>query len=197
VEDVMSKAKRSMKAAGLVLGCLVVAGAAGLGAQPLDPGSRVWVEGTSTVRGYTCEATALDSDVRLATDARTVPLQQLVQGAVVAVAVDALDCANGTMNGHMRKALKSKEHPRITFTLETYTMDGATAVLEGALELAGRTNPVRIQATVAEAEDGLVRVSAEHEIRMTEWGVKPPSLMLGTMKVHDPVTIHFDVKLQR
>jgi len=27
--------------------------------------------------------------------------------------------------------------------------------------------------------------------------VKPPTLMLGTMKVHDPVTIGFDVALQR
>jgi hypothetical protein len=30
---------------------------------------------------------------------------------------------------------------------------------------------------------------------MTEYGVKPPSLMLGTMKVGDPVTVSFDLVL--
>lgn len=28
---------------------------------------------------------------------------------------------------------------------------------------------------------------------MTEFGVKPPRLMLGTLKVHDNVTVFFDV----
>ena len=32
---------------------------------------------------------------------------------------------------------------------------------------------------------------------MTEWGMKPPSLMLGTMKVRDEVSIHVDVALTR
>jgi hypothetical protein len=31
---------------------------------------------------------------------------------------------------------------------------------------------------------------------MTDFGVRPPTLMMGTMKVHDPVTVHFDVLLK-
>ena len=31
---------------------------------------------------------------------------------------------------------------------------------------------------------------------MTDYGVKPPSLMMGTMKVHDPVKLNFDVILK-
>jgi polyisoprenoid-binding protein YceI len=127
----------------------------------------------------------------------TVPLGALVQAAEVTIAVETLDCANGTMNGHMRKALRMDDHPRITFTLKGYTIEGALATLDGSLAMAGRTNPVRIVATVSEGEGGVVSVRAEHELRMTEWGIKPPSLMLGTMKVHDPVTIHFDVALTR
>jgi hypothetical protein len=32
---------------------------------------------------------------------------------------------------------------------------------------------------------------------MKDWGVKPPSLMLGTMKVKEMVTINFDVTFKR
>jgi hypothetical protein len=31
---------------------------------------------------------------------------------------------------------------------------------------------------------------------MTEWGVRPPTLMLGTMRVNPAVTIGFDVVLK-
>jgi hypothetical protein len=32
---------------------------------------------------------------------------------------------------------------------------------------------------------------------MTDFGVEPPSLMMGTMRVHAPVTVGFDVTLNR
>jgi hypothetical protein len=31
---------------------------------------------------------------------------------------------------------------------------------------------------------------------MTEFGLRPPSLMLGTMKVRDKVTVNFDLYLK-
>jgi hypothetical protein len=31
---------------------------------------------------------------------------------------------------------------------------------------------------------------------MTEYGLKPPSLMMGTMKVKDAVKVHFDLLLK-
>ncbi len=32
---------------------------------------------------------------------------------------------------------------------------------------------------------------------MTEFGVKPPTLMLGTMKVHDKVVVRYEILLAR
>jgi hypothetical protein len=63
--------------------------------------------------------------------------------------------------------------------------------------MAGAEQVIEIPATVTEEDGGVVRVKGEAEIRMTRWGVKPPSLMLGTMKVKDPVTIGFDVTVRR
>jgi hypothetical protein len=39
-------------------------------------------------------------------------------------------------------------------------------------------------------------VKASKVINMKEWGVKPPSLMMGTMKVKENVTVGFDVALK-
>ena len=124
------------------------------------------------------------------------PIEQLVQSAAVSLDVEKLDCGNGTMNEHMRKALKWQDNPRLSFALTSYTIAGPNVTLIGTLTIAGRENPVEIAGTVTE-EAGRIRVQAAHTIKMTEWGVKPPSLMLGTMKVRDAATIHIDVALQR
>jgi polyisoprenoid-binding protein YceI len=149
------------------------------------------------VRDWKCAATALESEIVPASaETAGVPVETLVRSGRVAIEVAKLDCGNGKMNDHMRKALQADDNPRLVFDLTSYRLNGSDATLVGTLTLAGRANPVEITGTVAEVDD-TIRVQAAHTIRMTEWGIKPPSLMLGTMKVRDEVTIHVDVALLR
>ena len=161
--------------------------------QPLEPSSTLKVEGTSTVRSWSCAAKSIESVVAVQEGAA---VASLVKGATVTVPVAQLDCGNGTMNEHMRKALKADENSNIVFKLADYTLNGATADLNGELTIAGQTKPIQIPATVVE-EGPAVRVKATKVIDMTQWSVKPPSLMLGTMKVRPSVTVTFDVVLKK
>jgi polyisoprenoid-binding protein YceI len=61
--------------------------------------------------------------------------------------------------------------------------------------MAGTTREVEISGTAAQ-EDDLVRVKAQKQINMKDWGIKPPSLMMGAMKVKESVTVGFDVTLK-
>ena len=147
-----------------------------------QPTSKLWIAGTSTVRDFKCQAGALNS-TPVTTQAR------------VSVVVAQLDCGNGKMNEHMRNALKADANPIIEFDMTSYTMDGANATLKGTLRMAGSSKEIEIPATVQKEGEGL-RVTASKQINMTQWGVKPPSLMLGAMKVKDAVTVAFDVTLK-
>ena len=159
----------------------------------LQPGSRVWVEGTSTARSYRCESTRVQGSV----DASTTDLAQLssVPGAQITVPVATLDCRNGTMNGHMRNALQATQNPNIRLQASAIRVNNGTARITGDLTIAGRTQPVTIDATVA-AEDGQLRVRGSRTLNMTNYGVRPPSLMLGAMRVNPNVTVGFDVLLR-
>ncbi len=79
------------------------------------------------------------------------------------------------MNEHMRKALKATEHTTIRFALDTYELTRSSAVA-GTLQ---------------------GRVTGKVPVKMTDWGIKPPTLMLGTMKVGPTVTVNFDLQLQQ
>jgi len=183
----------------LLITAVLSALAAQLDTMPLDPESRIWVSGTSSVKAFRCEAKKIDATIMPgAGSTATLPIANLVQSATVVVPIENLDCNNGTMNGHMRKALKAEENPKLTWTMTNYTIDASGAiVLNGKLGIAGKELPVEFRGTAQDESDGRVRVVASKEIKMTEWGVKPPSLMLGSMKVHDPVTIGIDVVVKR
>lgn len=183
-----------------LLGTVAVSTAAIKPSFAFLPESRVWVEGTSTVRSYSCEAAEVKGSVDATPVLDLTKLDGAVTGAEVVVDVAGLECGNGTMNSHMRKALKMTEHGAISFRLNDYatTVAGTETqvTMNGTLKIAGQERPVTIQGIATAAAEGAIRVQGSHAIKMTDFGVKPPSLMMGTMKVHDPVKLNFDVVLK-
>lgn len=169
----------------------------------LQPESRIWVEGTSSVRSFSCAAVGVESsvdavspDVATALAAGT----RAVRTAEVRVPAAKLDCKNGTMNGHMLKAIRATEHPMILFRLASYELapkEGGSAVtMTGTLSLGGAEKSVTVKADAVKGPDGALRVTGSFPLRLTEYGLKPPSLMMGTMKVGDQVTVKYDLVLK-
>lgn len=169
----------------------------------VQPDSRVWVEGTSTTKSWNCKAPAFDADI-IATSADAASAvangEKAVRSVTIKVAAQKLDCGNGTMTGHAKKAIKADEHKTIIFTLVSYELakgaEGTKGMLRGTLTLGGTAKPVSIAATAKPAAGGQMRVSGTYALKMSEYGLKAPSLMMGAMKVRDDVTVGFDLLLK-
>lgn len=168
----------------------------------VQPQSRLWLEGTSTVQRFECRAPRFDADVQARPDAAAAVLKggKAVETVTVTVAAAALDCGNATMNEHMLKAVRAKEHPTIEFRLTSYELTPAQAGtgirMNGRLTLGGTERPITLRAEATGSADGGLRVVGVHDVRMTEFGLKPPSLMMGTMKVGDVVKVRYDLHLK-
>jgi polyisoprenoid-binding protein YceI len=166
----------------------------------LAPQSRLWVDGTSTVRGFQCKATVLDADVDAAPNAIASVLggEKAVKTVEVRVAAEKLDCGNGTMNEHMLKAIRAKEHKAIVFRVASYDIarggEGVRGTLHGTLTLGGVEKQIAVEAAGRGAA-GALRVTGTYELRLSEYGLKAPTLMFGTMKVGDAVKVGFDLVL--
>jgi hypothetical protein len=167
----------------------------------LEPQSRLWIDGKSTVRKFSCKAGAFDVAVDAAPDAIAAVLagQKAVRTVTVTVPAEKMDCGNGTMNEHMLKALKAKDEPTITFKLAAYDVAkggaGVQGTLNGTLTLGGVTKTVAIPAQAA-AESGKLHVTGTYTVDMLAYGLKPPSLMMGTMKVDPAIAVSFDLYLK-
>jgi polyisoprenoid-binding protein YceI len=160
------------------------------------------VEGDSTVRAFTCEAKSVSTELSGVEGISSI--DQLENAAVTGSAkllVFSLDCANKTMNEHMRDALKMRQHPEIKLAFRAVELgarngDKVEVSVKADLKLAGVTKAIVLKGQARETAKGLT-VQGMHELKMTDYGLTPPSLMLGTMKVKDEVKIGFSLALER
>jgi hypothetical protein len=168
----------------------------------LQPESRLWIEGSSTIRDFTCNATLINAlvDTR---SANAIPQLLIGDKAVVAVDVkvpaEKIDCGNGTMNEHMLTALKAAQSPTILFRLSSYDIarsgETVTGTLKGTLSLGGAQKAVTLSAH-GKPEGDLLRVTGAADVKMTDYDLTPPSLMFGRIRVADKVTVKFDLLLK-
>ena len=186
----------------VVFGTLAVAGSAepaGAASNVSDRNSQVKIEGTATIYGnWACGGQA---SVQAIPGKLSEPVPGFpggVQSTMVTVAVHAIDCGDGTMNKHLRKALKEKDFPEIHFQTEKYSLadNGGEVKAVGELTIAGVTKPVELDAKLTSLPQGGVRVVGKLDIQMLDYGVKPPSLLLGALRVANGVSVRFDTMIQ-
>ena len=95
---------------------------------------------------------------------------------------------------------RDRRVPTIAFKVSSYDVAKADTSLKGTatgeLTLGGVTKTITVAAQIREDADGTLRIVGTHELRMKEYGLKPPSLMMGTMKVNERVTVGFDLRLK-
>ena len=160
-------------------------------------GSTLTIDGTSTVHDYSCSAKTLQGFMTSEADESGKLVK--VTDTRVTVAVTNLDCGKSQMNDNLKKALKMKANPNITFTLESATLAAGdqnvrtTIKARGQLSVAGTTKPVDLTVTAVTRPDGKIELQGAIPLKMTTFDVKPPTMFLGTLKTSDDVKIEFKV----
>jgi hypothetical protein len=169
----------------------------------------LWLEGTSTVHDYESRTTAptvkLLRDASVADPVDVAALDQWLRagglkGLELGVPLSTLHSKKGsTLDKNLLKTLKAEQNPEITFHVTQAKVGGATGdsikvSADGMLRVAGRERPITVAGRLVRSEAG-VWLNGSHGLRMSEYDVKPPTMMLGTLKVHDSVTVHFRLLL--
>lgn len=117
------------------------------------------------------------------------------------VAAEALKSDRSGLDKNAYKALGTGKNKNITFTMTngTVTASGANTFqirATGNLNIAGTSKQTTITATGRyNAADKSITVNGTTQFKMTEYKVTPPTVMMGTIKTGDDVTIEYNVKL--
>lgn len=179
-----------------------------LGAQSavrlqLAPGSELTFTGTSTLHPFTCTTHTMQAYIDVDDAYRTKDLNALahpIAGVQVVIPVKSLACG-GELEKNMLKTIRADQYPYVTYKLTTYDLVGsqgsATAIAadtKGKLAISGTENPITMRIDATKNADGLVTATGGQTLKLTDFGIKPPSFMLGTLRVGNEVKVRFTLK---
>lgn len=156
-------------------------------------GSSIRVEGTSTLHAWHAESTSIQGTLEVEQaffeNGSTVPSLR------IEIPTRSLLSDKDKMNKLMWEALKADQHPKITWQLThadspVATANGYTIRTTGRLTIAGVTRDVTMPVQVTRNGNSLV-VTGNLPVVMTEYGMRPPTAMMGTIRTGDRVEVTF------
>ncbi len=176
-------------------------------AQP--KGSKIIIEGDSTVHKWTMEGPLIGGKVEFPAGVKidmaqaTVP--GLAEGKVAAkvqakIPVRSIKSGHDIMDGLYQEALKATNFPAIVYNLTEMTLKPGHVAgkpfefdTKGDLSFAGVTNSVNMTVKM-ESTDKAVKITGNCPLKMTAFGIKPPApnIGLGLMRCADDVNIVFE-----
>ena len=156
-------------------------------------GSSIKVLGTSNLHDWQMLAQSFAAEAQLSIKNNQV---QDISSLSFSLPVKNLKAKEDLMNSRAYKAMKEDKFPTISFKLASAELSQSAVKATGALTIAGVTKQVALQGKVTENADGSVTVSGSRKIKISDFGITPPSFMLGALKVGDEVTIEYTLKLK-
>jgi hypothetical protein len=118
----------------------------------------------------------------------------------VVIPVKSLKCG-GELENNMYKTLNATQFPYVIYKLtgydpvaETATASKFSAATRGELKIAGKVNPIQMTIDATRGSDGVVSATAEQPLRMSAFGISPPTFMLGTLRVGDQLKVKFTLR---
>jgi polyisoprenoid-binding protein YceI len=162
----------------------------------VSPESKLWIEGGSNLHGWSCKASSIDAMIDVDEAFLKSNTPTLLKKVQVKVPVRNLKCGHGGMDNNLYKALKADEAPEISYILGTFDVipgasDSFTVKSVGTLKIAGTEKTVNMDVAASKLPDGSLRAEGELPLLMTDFGVKPPTAMLGTLRTDNKVTVKF------
>lgn len=110
----------------------------------------------------------------------------------------SLKSEHSSMDSRTYKLLKADAFPKITFKLSNATIAAVkkskfTVRANGILTIAGTSKTITMLVNGEVKEDGSINCSGQQKLKLTEFGLQPPSFMLGAMKVDNDLTIDYNL----
>ena len=125
-----------------------------------------------------------------------------IESLNVEIPVKTIKSSKGSiMDNKTYDALKANKNPNITYKLGKVTGltkkgDGYDINATGYLTIAGSTKTIDMYVRAKAGSDGSITFNGSKKLKMTDYGIKPPTALLGTMTTGDEVEIVFQVTLK-
>jgi polyisoprenoid-binding protein YceI len=162
----------------------------------VSPKSTLQISGTSTLSDWVVKSETLSGEMLYSGTTKT-----SIRQASVVLDVSTIKSEKGeAMDNKIYKALKSDEHPQISFVLSspvaTSLKDEKKLSVTGDVTLAGVKRPMTFDLVVSNA-DNAVHLKGSKSLKLSEFEIEPPTAMFGQIVIGDEIKIDLDLYLNK
>jgi len=124
-----------------------------------------------------------------------------VQSLNVEIPVRSIKSGEKLMDNKTYEAFNDAKYPTISFQLIDVsslqiTGNDVNVILNGNLTMAGVTKKISFKTTGKNLKPGEYEFKGSIPLKMTDFKMKPPTAMLGVMKVADAITLKYDITVE-
>ena len=167
--------------------------------------SKLYLEGRSNVNEFTCHC---EQEVIPMTTDFSIDVERTIAdffNLALNISTQKLDCGHKIMNKDLQKTLQVDQHPYIKIKLQKVHLNRSKSGLnqfwthylaETDLTIAGNTSSYKIPVMAKRIGAKTYQFKSFYEIQLSEFGIAPPTALLGVVKVEDTFIIHFDLHVE-
>ncbi|MDZ7717230.1 MAG: YceI family protein [Balneolaceae bacterium] len=167
--------------------------------------SRLWIQGSSNVNQFECYAENYSGEATVPNEVEETPSVINASSELlllkIDIEVDSFECGKQSMNKDLQKALQAEKFPEITFLYQNTTLlsepqnrnDGFELRVHGLLTVAGTTKEIYFNTEAYYINQQRVRAVGKTTINMTDFGVEPPTALMGLIRANEELTVNFDL----
>lgn len=158
------------------------------------------INGTSNLHPWQSKANEVRAYGSMQADAGGL---KAIQSLSVEIPVKSIKSAKGSiMDNKTYDALNANNYPNIQYKLDKVTSlnskgGGFNLNASGNLTIAGATKRIDMYVEGWLGGDGSITFKGSRKMKMTDFGIKPPTALMGTLTTGDEVEIVFQVSLKQ
>ncbi len=164
---------------------------------PAD-GSKLVIDGTSTLHDWSAKSTVMQGSVKTTGSFTAGGAPGIAAIKLVLPVVDLKSSEGSGMDSTMYDALHKDRHPAIRYTLTTATLKTSPTAAGGAytfdttgtLRVNGVNKVVPLTLRVTVLSNGGLQLAVKTALKMTDYKVDPPTAMLGIIRSGNTITVH-------
>ena len=159
--------------------------------------STMTISGTSNIQGWDIDVKDFVCDMTLESLTSALKIETVgFRGTV-----RSFSSGNNQMDKKIQESLDPKRYPEIRFILKSASNisinnNKFNGTINGDLSVAGKTRTESIQFRGDVLSNNKMKITGSKKLKMTDFGIKPPTAMLGVMRTGDEVTVTFDLILE-
>lgn len=155
--------------------------------------SSITIQGTSNLHDWKSKAEQVSGQMVLSGDNK-------LNSLAVEIPVNSIKSGERLMDSKTMETFNAKKHPNISFRMTEVsqvqmTGTGMQVSVTGNLTMSGTTRKVTVKANGKQLKPGTYVFNGDLALKMTDFGMKPPTALLGAMKVGDGIKLAFDVTM--